>query len=87
MVPGTLHGRPLVQRCCGHFGQMALEKAGVVYLQRRLTLLHTIWPRHIPVVDEARVLDDSGLPSPVESYEAHIHAAARHNPACLHEAT
>jgi hypothetical protein len=66
---------------------MALEKAGVVYLQRRLTLLHTIWPRHIPVVDEARVLDDSGLPSPVESYEAHIHAAARHNPACLHEAT
>lgn len=86
-VPGTLHGRPLVQRCCGHFGQMAPEKAGVVYLQRRLPVLHTVWPRHIPVVDEAGVPDDSGLPSPIEIYEPHIHATAIHSPACLQKAT
>ena len=66
---------------------MAAEKAGVVYLQSRLKLLHTIWPRHILMIHEAGVSDDSSLPSPVKIDESHFHGAAIHNPACLHKGT
>lgn len=66
---------------------MAAEKAGVVYLQSRLKLLHTIWPRHILMIHEAGVSNDSSLPSPFKIDESHFHGDAIHNPACLHKGT
>ena len=55
---------------------MALEKAGVMDLQRRLTRLHTLGPWQMPMVHKGRVADDSIRPSPIKIDESHIHVAA-----------
>lgn len=80
-MPGTLLDRQPEQRRWGHFGQVGLEEAGIVFLQRAHTLLDTSWPRHILVIHEAGVLDNSILSSPVKVNEPHIHFTAVHNPA------